>query len=944
MKVTNRAKLKFDIENKINSTPQKVFMEGWKILLNIYSNIKLAKEVITSSSKFEGLTLGEFAVATYSLQVASNNANALSKKFTGATNSNLAPQEKTAQENLQASNDFQELTKILYPKELGKSWLNHDRLNAAHSKNLFEFYNLNKKSLNLEYFEQTLLNEALGRIEVLFKTFFKQDDIMLFHIEDIINPYSEISDKFETLSQIGNNEYSDLLLAHKQGLLIEELAKLTPGWKTSIEYLSTHKLLVQCTVEAFKDFTKSYNGDVSVIPSLIALLQLRETRNDIAHSTSFTDNIRNLNMEYYSKLYPYIGENSLFKALRNSTKEFEKILSDLPISETQANSVQSKENISAITTEEFKLTASTNSKNKKTKNKKPNELKIDEFEALIKNILDEDIKNGIRQERDKYFEFRTEAFNAINILTKELEAEAIKKGQYESRLFDSEKGSGFYYYISPELKKHFKYLTELFMHNPNILLYDNNPFGLKEFIMYLARHKDKIKIFEHIIKEGVNLTQLNNKVGNILLQFLKNKGKYFDQSDIRIYELILENLPQNERDKCLNGYISNLDQEFGFYARIEFPSSSEPDHRKACKIFKATLPSLVLIANTGRDLLNLFIKYGANINCNFEAYYFTKEFSLDPEKQRKLPKKILKMSLLDLALETDDFEIALDIVSSKCFDPNYYKEYYSPMFNSFIKNINALEMIIINLANTDDPKRIKLLLDVGKELRLKGFDAKKMKEIKSDTNLKIYKIALEYKADWLIKSLLTHVADIIIKNAQLEKHYDILEDLLNRDYKDKILKFILNEKFSDEDFIKAKDHKMTQELIYKLLAPVAKIKLINKIISTADVKSFENILNEGILEQIRETREYKALPPLNIAIMKKSPEMVALLLEHGERPTEAQLDLAKKMGNSEINAELEHSLITTHNEELSNTQETFVAELPVLEESYEGLKPMGENT
>lgn len=703
MKVTIRAKLKSDIENKIYSTPHKVFMEGWKILLDIYSNLRLAKEVINSSKESDGLTLGEFAVATYSLQVASNNVNALSKKFTGATNSNLSPQEKTAQETLQVSSEFKELINILYPKELGKSWLNHDRLNVAHSKNLFKFYETNKNSLNQEYFEQTLLNEAIVRIETIFKIFFKQSDIMLFHKEGIISPYYEISDKFEALGKITNDEYSNLILAHKQGLIIERLADInkvatTSNHFLSIEYLSTHKLLIQFTTEAFKDFTRSYNGDWSNIKYLTAFEQLKHTRNDIAHSTSITDIIRNLNMEYYSKLYPYLGENSLYKVLRSTTKNWKQIVSDSLACGTIASTHQKEEYIKKpVFNEEVKPSTPAKSIKKKTKYNNVSDLKMDDFEALIKNILDEDIKNGIRQERDKYFEFRTEAFNAINILTKELEAEAIKKGQYESRLFDSEKGSGFYFYISPELKKHFKYLTELFMHNPNILLYDNNPFGLKEFIMYLARHKDKIKIFEHIIKEGVNLTQLNNKVGNILLQLLKNKGKYFDQSDIRIYELILENLPQNERDKCLNGYISNLDQEFGFYARIEFPSSSEPDHRKACKIFKATLPSLVLIANTGRDLLNLFIKYGANINCNFEAYYFTKEFSLDPEKQRKLPKKILKMSLFDLALETDDFEIALDIVSSKYFDPKYYKEYYSPMFDSFIKNINALEMIIISI-------------------------------------------------------------------------------------------------------------------------------------------------------------------------------------------------------------------------------------------------------
>jgi hypothetical protein len=77
--------------------------------------------------------------------------------------------------------------------------------------------------------------------------------------------------------------------------------------------------------------------------------------------------------------------------------------------------------------------------------------------------------------------------------------------------------------------------------------------------------------------------------------------------------------------------------------------------------------------------------------------------------------------------------------------------------------------------------------------------------------------------------------------------------------------------------------------------------------------------------------------------MKKSPEMVKLLLAHGEKPTEVQLDLAKKMGGSEIIAELEHSLIASHIEEPSNAQETNIIKSPLHQESYEGLKPMGED-
>ncbi|MCC2646958.1 MAG: hypothetical protein K0R02_1023, partial [Rickettsiaceae bacterium] len=69
--------------------------------------------------------------------------------------------------------------------------------------------------------------------------------------------------------------------------------------------------------------------------------------------------------------------------------------------------------------------------------------------------------------------------------------------------------------------------------------------------------------------------------------------------------------------------------------------------------------------------------------------------------------------------------------------------------------------------------------------------------------------------------------------------------------------------------------------------------------------------------------------------------MVKLLLAHGEKPTEVQLDLAKKMGGSEIIAELEHSLIASHIEEPSNAQENTDLSQQEIPSNIE-LDPLGD--
>ncbi len=75
---------------------------------------------------------------------------------------------------------------------------------------------------------------------------------------------------------------------------------------------------------------------------------------------------------------------------------------------------------------------------------------------------------------------------------------------------------------------------------------------------------------------------------------------------------------------------------------------------------------------------------------------------------------------------------------------------------------------------------------------------------------------------------------------------------------------------------------------------------MNEALTSNDIDLTEKLLSKNILYSIRDMEEYKKLPPLKIAILKKSIAMVKLLVSHGENVNDDLLKLAIQLSNEEI--------------------------------------------
>jgi hypothetical protein len=936
MKVSIDLSKKTYIENFIKNSLLAPFGTDLAKLLNIYSNLKLIESTIKFSDNKEGLSFGEFSVVCYSLQVASNNINALSKKFTGYEKTGLSQAQLHGQNYLIALSQFNELIETFYPKDNDKSWFNLDRLNAAHEKDLFKLFLTSKKGLNLQYLEQSKIFTVIKCIELVFEKLLNINDIMLFNLEGKIDPFEIVTYNATDLAKISNNECGDLILAHTQSLTIEKLT--STAQRNSIEYFSSHKLLVQTITEAFKNFTQNYTGsEWHIIQNMTGLLQLKTLRNNIAHSEDMTDlSLRSVTMENYSKLYKYVGNNELYKILREASKQFEYIYNfHITESETNEPVVDSNE-VSNEKTTHIKI----NKRFSKASEKLITKESKDDFDIVLKNIKDEDVKNGIRHEREEYLEgirnllIYTEAVSCFLEAQKKLLKTSLEKN------IELAKIEGFGITQLPvEIDKSVSILEEIFKNDPSLIFFCNNSAGMNAFFRMMSLKTSKLEFFKTSISNGLNLIQLNKKIGNLLLALMEGEatGEYSLET-LQTYELILKNYPKDRLDELLN--TSQKLDGLGVRAKLEMVASNKENIEVTAIPIKASVVSLA-IYNGNIELYKLFNQYGGNPNKDFDIRVFARNNFTKQIFDR------LTINPLSNAIDCGEYTLALEIIKSANFQSELNIFLKAPS-NCYAHKIQGIKYGILDwitlllLAESNlDRSEIITLLQIGKTLIDKGDKIINLPKFLPVLYIPSYKIIVEQKADWLIDIAIEHYPKSLVDIVQNQKYFFILEDMLNRGFKDKILKFIKQEKISEDDYIKAKEYTLTQKLIYDNLSPSTKSKLLNKIVSTADIEALNNVLSQGIINQIKETREYKILPPLNIAIMKKSSGMVALLLEHDEKPTEAQLDLAKKMGNTEVLAELEHSLIDSHIEEPNNAQENTILSQQQMISNIE-LIPLGD--
>jgi hypothetical protein len=937
MKVSIDTSKQNNIDNSIKNSYLAPFGTDLTKLLNIYSNLKMVEFTIISADNKGGLSFGEFSVVCYSLQVTANNINALSKKFTGYKKTGLTQAQLHGQNYLLALSQFNELMEIFYPKDHYKSWFNLDRLNAAHEKDLFKLFLTSKKGLNLQYLEQSKIFTIIKCIEIVFEKLLNINDIMLFNLEGKIDPFEIVTDKATDLAKISTNEFGDFILAHTQSLTIEKLATAA-AQRNSIEYFSSHKLLVQSVTEAFQNFTQNYTGsEWHIIQNMTGLLQLKTLRNNIAHSEDMTDlSLRSVTMENYSKLYNYVGNNELYKILREASKQFEYIYNfHNTKSETNEPVVDSNE-VSNEKTTHMKI----NKRFSKASEKLIKKDSKDDFDILLKNIKDEDVKNGIRHEREEYLEgirnllIYTEAVSCFLEAQKKLLKTSLEKnielGKIEGPRFVE---------LPVEIYKSLSLLEDIFKNDPSLIFFCNNSAGLNAFFRLMSFKTSKLEFFKTSISNGLNLIQLNKKIGNLLLTLMEGEatGKYSFET-LQTYELILKNYSKDRLDELLN--TSQKLDELGVRAKFEMVASNNENIEVTAIPIKASVVSLA-IYNGNIELYKLFNQYGGNPNKDFDIRVFARNNFTKQIFDR------LTINPLSNAIDCGEYTLALEIIKSANFQSelNIFLKAPSSCYAHKIQGIkygifDRITLSLLAECNLDRSEAI-CLLEIGETLIKKGAKIINLPKFLPVLYIPTYKIIVEQKADWLIDIALKHYPKSLIDVAQNQKHFFILEDLVNRGQKEIILKFLKQEKISEDDYIKAKEYTLTQKLIYDNLSPSTKSKLLNKIVSTADIEALNNVLSEGIINQIKETREYKTLPPLNIAIMKKSPEMVKLLLAHGEKPTEVQLDLAKKMGGSEIIAELEHSLIASHIEEPSNAQENTDLSQQEIPSNIE-LDPLGD--
>ncbi|MDF2965876.1 MAG: hypothetical protein K0Q51_1264 [Rickettsiaceae bacterium] len=914
MKVTINNNLKKIIEYRLAQSLLAPFKADLLKIVNMYSNIKLIDYILKSSNKVD-LSLGEFSIISYSLQVTSNNINSLSRKFTGLEANNLQLDEALAQKLLQASSFFKNMIDTCFPNKKNNSWFNNERLTTAHCKDFLKFYETNKGFLNEKFFEKSQLENLLYNIKNLFSELFAINDIMIFDIEGHIISYTQITEKAIEISKINQAHYSDLILAHKQGLIIEQIAQISGCSKDIFEYTCCHKLLIQAATEAFKQFLQFYTGEEWVVTQhLIALHQLKELRNNIAHSEDITKDYRSRIMEGYSQLHPYNGDSFLYAALRNCTTKIIFIFQNIDQPENSLDiSLQSKNlmhenSLNDVYNSENLITGAKKIGRKNYNHSKLSSSNSDEklLDYCIKEVQLKKRTFEISSELSNYLLNRDKIFKILeNSHKKFLQQKSLAMKFKDINHFTN---GGFFYNSSKEETSSLYEMFTLLTQDPNALTYVDKPGIITSFFRMMLIADNGQLLFRLLIIRGLNMVQLNKAAGNIFESLISAKPQRLNNEDLLTYKAILRSFEKTHSsllketlDKQIYAY--EIDQ----YQRLEVYNTYERKLTLFCKPVKANIVSLTAIYGN-IELFKLLNSYGGDVNQLFEFnIYMTLGGSL------KLVKENVSTTLLNYYLELYRYDYALAVVESESFKAEYNKELITigELFNKkYLKNLTTLDYVINILINNHEliPSDFRTLSEIGKIIHQKGGETSKTLISLGLVNLRSYKIALEKKSGWVTKILLEENAYFIAREALQKKEFSIIEDIIIKGFKATLTEAVKNEKLEVDDYISCQNSPFAKDFIFDNLSASKKALLLNKQLSMDNQIAVQYFMAKGILQEIKEATEYKSLPPLNIAILRKSTSMIKLLLLHGEKPSKAQYELAKKIGDAEIIESIERSL------------------------------------
>jgi hypothetical protein len=931
-------------------------------LINVGSSLSVIEYIISKSNDSDSnytTNLGEFLTVVYTLQVASNNLNALSKKFTGKQKEGLSNKEEAIQKKLLSIPAFKELVNQIFPSDVEGSWYRLDRLNSAHVKNLYEFYNMNKSTFKKHFFNNHELSNILSNIKEVFKEILGTKDIVLYKIEgEHLESFKVISDKFSDILRITSSydpKYQDLILTNSLSLLIESLVSNRGVDKSLLEYNLCYKMLIQCASQAFKDFSQFYSGDDwNVTQNMHIFHQLRDYRNKIAHSEILHENFRFYHIEYYSLTTSFSGKNNLYKLMISSGQELRKVLNKGSEQSTNMSERHIEElEISAPLIEansKIKGQSKSNSKKKKVRKKfiSDNEEQFD-IDIIIQNIKEEEARKGVKDEYNSYIQIKQKQIEYINDVYRSFFIANFSESLMKTLPYSVNKNSPLNNQKITSIEQllvakrtEMLDILDKISFEPSILLADSKTHASLTSILEIAFKDNIVKYhaLNKLIKNGINLAEVSKAVGNILLLLIKGQINTHTQEDLKAYELILNNYPKEKIDSLINERNVLKSSSFIFQGLIGVYDNEIKDfiHDTNYRIVEGSVFSIASEIENPIDVLELFIKYGADINSNITIQILDLNKYLKDRKYHleKLP--IITFSVFNYLLESGKYEAVYYLINKDNFKLDSYKVIHK-IFTMQRENMQCsiAELLCKHLIMNHDMKVKKLILDIGNKLYIgnKPFsDNSNYYDPLISPGIAEYKLAEEYNIKWLSQVVLKYIENVIWDGYNKGED-EVLEKLLEKYYPTKTSTKLTCEEFDLEKFYKP---------IYKF--PLLKkfflentdfkfpfIKLFKDISNLVDkgeidkelYKAWHSFLSEQ--KVIMLAKENNALPMLidqkvkekpstlllKLAIMKKKFGLVKQLVEYGEEISSEHLELAKNSGNEEILASLNTFYQTAEN-------------------------------
>jgi hypothetical protein len=371
-----------------------------------------------------------------------------------------------------------------------------------------------------------------------------------------------------------------------------------------------------------------------------------------------------------------------------------------------------------------------------------------------------------------------------------------------------------------------------------------------------------------------------------------------------LYETILENYPEAEKDSLINNYFDITDNSL--YSSMEVVYKGNVMRAKFA-VVKATLFSLACTLEDSLEVVKLLIKHGANVNS---------EVTVVSRGNPHLSELNISstMNVLTFMIETCYLDIAELIIENEAFKVTYNNLYNSPLLISCSKPTTVLGTVVFSLLNMEplDVNYSKFLL-VKDLLKQKGAMIGNIFELYGKHIIDNYIVVKNLNDSWLQNILLDQAHDVYKKgllenslfNVFRSHNYDFLEGFISHNQKINLKHIFHKIKLTLEDYKHTKDYPLLRILFEKHSRfdskDCAAIQL-KEAIDSGNHGIIENLLAKSKTNKIKDSNEYKG--SLAKAILKGDVNIIKLFMQYGEKPDDGNLKLAQicalKSGNKEI--------------------------------------------